>query len=147
MWKLTKRFTFEAAHKLPHHDGKCKRLHGHSFGVVVQLRGVKLQETGPKQGMLVDFSDVKRAMKPLLEEYLDHHYLNESLQMESPTSELLAQWLYERLKIRLPRLYSVMVEETCTCSCTYNGQEPTGEGAKELAAKVAVRIKNGQVGQ
>lgn len=119
-WKLDKRFTFEAAHKLPHHDGKCRRLHGHSWAVVVSVHSNELQWDGPKQGMVVDYSDIKKAMKPLLEEYLDHHYLNETLDMESATSELIAQWLYERLRESLPNLCCVTVEETCTCACTYS---------------------------
>lgn len=122
MWKLTKRFTFEAAHRLPNHDGKCRRLHGHSWAAIVELGGSALHDTGPKQGMVVDYSDIKGAVGPLVEEYLDHHYLNETLEMENPTSEQIARWLFGKIKIRVPGLLSVTIEETCTCSCTYSDE-------------------------
>lgn len=139
MWKLEKRFTFEAAHKLPRHDGKCRRLHGHSWAAVVRVGGEKVHETGAKTGMVVDYADIKAAMQPLLDEYLDHHYLNQSLDMPDPTSELIAQWLYEKLRIRITGLLSVTVEETCTCACTYDGIWCDGS---EVAPP-----RKGQVGQ
>ena len=75
-WQLYKEFRFEAAHRLPHHDGKCARLHGHSWVCRIYIQGDRLIESGPKQGMLMDFGDVKTYMKPLLDQYLDHYYLN-----------------------------------------------------------------------
>ena len=119
-WQLYKEFRFEAAHRLPHHDGKCARLHGHSWVCRVYIQGDRLIETGPKQGMLMDFGDIKAYMKPLLDEYLDHYYLNETLAMESPTSEAIAQWIYQQLAAaKLPGLLAVEVLETCTSGCTY----------------------------
>ena len=119
-WQLYKEFTFEAAHRLPHHDGKCARLHGHSWVCRVYIKGDRLIEDGPKQGMLMDFGDIKAYMKPLLDEYLDHYYLNETLGMENPTSEAIAQWIYEQLAaVNLPGLDAVEVMETCTSGCTY----------------------------
>lgn len=119
MFTLTKEFRFEAAHKLPHHDGKCARLHGHSFKMRVELCGEALFVEGAKTGMLRDFSDVSKAVKPLVEEVLDHHYLNETTGLENPTSEELARWVYLRLKPQLPELRAVEIDETCTSSCRY----------------------------
>ncbi|AFY38005.1 queuosine biosynthesis protein QueD [[Leptolyngbya] sp. PCC 7376] len=119
-WQLYKEFRFEAAHRLPHHDGKCARLHGHSWVCRVYIKGDRLIESGPKQGMLMDFGDIKQYMKPLLDEYLDHYYLNESLDMESPTSEAIAQWIYRKLKASgLKGLAAVEIKETCTSGCIY----------------------------
>ncbi len=70
--------------------------------------------------MLMDYADLKKVMNPIVEEYLDHHYLNETLPLESPTSEAIAKWIYDQLKPDLPLLDSVTVNETCTCSCTYS---------------------------
>ena len=39
MYQLTKEIRFEAAHRLPHHDGQCARLHGHSFKARIILKG------------------------------------------------------------------------------------------------------------
>lgn len=118
-WLLEKEFSFEASHILPDHDGKCSRLHGHSWRGRLICEGSRLHESGPKTGMLVDFSEMKSVVRPLLEEHLDHYHLNDSLQMRSPTSELVAQWIYRKLKPRLASLKAVVIEETCTSRCVY----------------------------
>lgn len=124
-WVLQKRFTFEASHQLPHHDGKCRRLHGHSWVAVVEISGDRLNEVpgGAKHGMLVDYGDLTQMVQPIVDQYLDHWHLNETTGLEGPTSELLAQWLYWMVKPRLPkcvRLQSVTIEETCSAACTYS---------------------------
>lgn len=119
MMTLTKEFRFEASHKLPNHDGKCARLHGHSWKMKVVLEGSELHESGPKAGMLADFGDVSRAVKPLLEEKLDHWHLNDTTGLANPTSEELAVWIFNQLEPTLPLLVAVQIEETCTSSCTY----------------------------
>lgn len=119
MWRIEKEFTFEAAHQLPHHDGKCKRLHGHSFRGRLICEGHELRNQGPKQGMLVDYADLKAAIEPLMREYLDHHFLNETLKLESPTAEEIARWIYDRVKTQLPAITAVAIDETCTSRCEY----------------------------
>lgn len=118
-WTLSKEFRFEASHQLPHHDGKCRRLHGHSWRGMATVCGTKLEEAGSKQGMVVDYGDLSALLKPLVEEYLDHHHLNDSLGLESPTSEAIAQWVHAKLRPRCPGLVSITVEETCTSRCEY----------------------------
>jgi 6-pyruvoyltetrahydropterin/6-carboxytetrahydropterin synthase len=119
MFTLSKEFRFEASHQLPAHDGKCARLHGHSWVGWVYCQGPELQTTGPKAGMLIDFADLKTLLKPLLEEHLDHHHLNETTGLANPTSEELARWIYKRLKPQLPSLLAVEIRETCTSRCRY----------------------------
>jgi 6-pyruvoyltetrahydropterin/6-carboxytetrahydropterin synthase len=75
--------------------------------------------------MLVDYADIKAAFAPL-EEQLDHHYLNEIDGLENPTSENIVLWIWERLKPTLPCLRRLVLRETCTVGCTYEG--PRGEG-------------------
>jgi 6-pyruvoyltetrahydropterin/6-carboxytetrahydropterin synthase len=70
--------------------------------------------------MVMDYSDIKKSIKPILENYLDHHHLNDTLAIDSPTSEYVAKWIYEKLKPELPQLAGVMVRETCTSSCLYH---------------------------
>jgi 6-pyruvoyltetrahydropterin/6-carboxytetrahydropterin synthase len=64
-WIVYKEFRFEAAHVLPHHDGKCRRLHGHSWVCLVYVKRNQLMTAGPKQGMAIDFADLKKYMQPL----------------------------------------------------------------------------------
>ena len=119
-WLIYKEFSFEAAHKLPHHNGKCRRLHGHSWVGRVYVKGNRLISGGAKQGMVIDYSDIKKYVEPLLDNYLDHYYLNESLQIDNPTSEMVAKWIFERLETAgLPGLEAVEIRETCTSKCTY----------------------------
>ena len=119
MWKLEKDFRFEAAHVLPHHDGKCKRLHGHSFKGKVICESNKIDSDGPKAGMVIDYGDIDTALSPLIEEKLDHYNLNETTGLESPTTEELSRYIYNYLKPKLPLLVAIELEETCTARCTY----------------------------
>lgn len=102
---VIKRFRFETAHRLPHHPGKCKHLHGHSYTLEVGVRG----PVG-ENGMVVDFGDIKRAVSPLVEQWdhgvlLDQHQdkeLADTLRASGarvfafdgpPTAELMASYL------------------------------------------------------
>jgi len=120
-YTIKKKFTFEAAHRLPHHDGKCQRLHGHSWVGWIVISASKLHGEGPKQDMVVDFGDIKAAVKPLLDEHLDHYYLNESLNLENPTCEAVARWVFDMLEPTFGQmLVGIVIEETCTSSCFYH---------------------------
>lgn len=118
-FSLEKEFRFEAAHRLVHHDGHCARLHGHSWRGRIICEGNRLYEEGPKRGMLIDYADMSAALRPVLETYLDHHFLNETLQTDSPTSEVIAAKLFFMLVQELPNLTAVVIEETCTSRCTF----------------------------
>ena len=116
--ELTKEYRFEAAHRLPRvpPTHKCARLHGHSFRVEVMLRG----EVDPQAGWLLDYGEVDLAFAPLLSD-LDHHCLNDIEGLDNPTSEVLAAWIFHRLRPRLPSLCAIVVHETHDASCTYRG--------------------------
>ncbi len=116
---LSKEFSFEAAHLLPHapEGHKCRRLHGHSFRVEVVLAG----EVDPDLGWFVDYGEIVSVVKPIVDDSLDHRYLNEIEGLENPTSERLARWLWERIRPRLPALVEIVVRETCTVACHYRG--------------------------
>lgn len=115
---IFKVFHIEAAHRLPHvpPGHKCARLHGHSFVVEIHVSG----PVGADSGWVMDFGDIKTAFRPLYER-LDHHYLNEVEGLENPTSERLAEWIWQRLKPALPALSAVVIRETCTSGCRYTG--------------------------
>jgi len=119
MWKLEKEFRFEASHQLPHHEGKCRRLHGHSWVGRIVCEGNELKTSGSETGMILDYEEIKKAISPLNLEYLDHWHLNETLKLENPTTEEVARWIYDRIKPKLPLLTAVILEETCTARCEY----------------------------
>lgn len=116
--EIFKEFTFEAAHRLPFvpEGHKCARLHGHSFKVEVHVGG----EVDPLTGWIMDFGHIKTAFKPL-DAQLDHNYLNDIEGLENPTSENLAAWIWDRLLPTLPGLARIVVRETCTSGCVYEG--------------------------
>lgn len=116
--ELRKTFQFEAAHLLPHlpETHKCRRLHGHSFQVEIVVAG----ECDPKLGWLIDYAEISAAFRPLFQQ-LDHYYLNEIPGLENPTSEIIAIWIWEKLKPTLPLLSEVVVAETCTARAVYRG--------------------------
>jgi 6-pyruvoyltetrahydropterin/6-carboxytetrahydropterin synthase len=115
-WEISRSFRFEAAHLLPHVPAghKCRRLHGHSFGVTVYVTGALTEP----EGWVCDFAEISEAWVPL-HDALDHRYLNEIAGLENPTSELLAAWIWDRLIGALPGLSAVEIAETCTSRCLY----------------------------
>jgi 6-pyruvoyltetrahydropterin/6-carboxytetrahydropterin synthase len=118
--EIFKEFTFEAAHRLPNvpPGHKCARLHGHSFQVAIHIAGA----VGDESGWVRDFADLTCLMRPLLDQ-LDHYYLNDIEGLENPTSEVLARWVWDRLRPGLPELSQVVVRETCTSGCVYRGED------------------------
>jgi 6-pyruvoyltetrahydropterin/6-carboxytetrahydropterin synthase len=118
--EIFKEFGFEAAHRLPHvpEGHKCARLHGHSFRVEVHVRG----EVDPELGWVMDFAEIKDACEPIIDR-LDHYYLNEIEGLENPTSEVIARWIWARVKPVLPSLDRIVVRETCTSGCAYAGED------------------------
>jgi 6-pyruvoyltetrahydropterin/6-carboxytetrahydropterin synthase len=117
--EIFKEFTFEAAHRLPNvpEGHKCRRLHGHSFRVEIHVRG----EVGDETGWIVDFAEIADAFAPLFA-VLDHNYLNEVDGLSNPTSENVAHWIWVRLQATLTGLSKVVVRETCTSGCVYEGE-------------------------
>ena len=111
-------FTIEAAHRPPQVPAghKCARVHGHSFRIELHVSG----EVDARSGWVMDFADVKAAFQPTFER-LDHHYLNEVAGLENPTSENLSRWIWNELKPVLPQLSKIVVHETCTSGCVYQG--------------------------
>ncbi|UDG80971.1 6-carboxy-5,6,7,8-tetrahydropterin synthase [Candidatus Hartigia pinicola] len=116
---IYKNFHFEAAHKLPSvpEGHQCGRLHGHSFMICLEFIG----EVNKTTGWLMDFSEIKRAFQPILNQ-LDHCYLNDIDGLENPTSEVLASWIWYQTKPLLPLLSAVTVKETCNTGCIYRGE-------------------------
>lgn len=102
---LTKEFKFEAAHCLPGHEGKCKNVHGHQWRVLVtveRVKGLPIIVNGPSDSMVIDFSDLKAAVGPLIDR-LDHKMLNDILPFRT-TCENIAAFLFNELEDRFRTL-------------------------------------------
>ena len=88
--RVTRTFTFDAAHDLPWHPGRCRRLHGHTYRLEVSIEG----PIGPN-GIVTDFGDVDTMVQTHILDRYDHRYLNDLL--DNPTAELLAADIWKVL--------------------------------------------------
>ncbi len=132
---VTKRLTFEMAHALRCHDGLCAHIHGHSYVLDVTLLGTPMNEPGhPKDGMVIDFADLKAIVKRTVIDRYDHALVLHEWERGSveadhplfgrtlftpwqPTCENLMLDIVERLLAVLPagvRLDTVRLQETAT---------------------------------
>jgi len=73
---ITRRLEFDAGHRIPNHNSQCKHLHGHRYAIEITLSGEIITEEGiSEQGMVMDFSDVKRIAQEKLVDAWDHAFL------------------------------------------------------------------------
>lgn len=71
--RVTREFTFEMAHALKGYDGPCKNVHGHSYRLFVTVSGVPVSDqSGPKNGMLIDFSVLREIVQEKIIDRFDH---------------------------------------------------------------------------
>ena len=74
--QITKRFEFDAGHRVTYHKAKCRSLHGHRYCLEVTIKGEIIDKSGhPSQGMVVDFADLKRFINNNVIEELDHCFI------------------------------------------------------------------------
>jgi 6-pyruvoyltetrahydropterin/6-carboxytetrahydropterin synthase len=134
--RVTKEFAFEMAHALWNYDGPCRNVHGHSYRLFVTLSGTPLDEPGnPKNGMVIDFSDLKCIVKEEIVNVFDHAVVvsksfdKEKMEMFSslfgntvlvdyqPTCENLVSDFANKISMQLPhgiKLHSLKLYETAT---------------------------------
>jgi 6-pyruvoyltetrahydropterin/6-carboxytetrahydropterin synthase len=117
--RLSRQFHFEASHALEHlpESHPCHPLHGHSYGVTVDVVG----EVDETTGFLIDYADIHRAVKPTID-LLDHHHLNDVDGLRLSTTEYIAKFLWDRIKPRLPQLSRITISETGITRCEYEGE-------------------------
>lgn len=134
--RITKQFNFEMAHALLNYDGPCKNIHGHSYELFVTVIGTPIHDSNnPKNGMLIDFGDLKRLVRSFIIDKLDHALvlnsetptaLIEILKSQGtnlllvdyqPTSENMLIDFAHTFQAELPsniKLHSLKLRETCT---------------------------------
>ncbi len=132
--RITKEFRFEGAHALTGYNGKCRHIHGHSYRLYITVKGIPISDTtNPKNGMVLDFSDLKKVVNDNIVEIFDHAlilkkgavlsseiseaYENVVVVDFQPTCENLVIYIQGILKDRLPgkvALQSIRLYETPT---------------------------------
>ncbi|AKO36359.1 6-carboxy-5,6,7,8-tetrahydropterin synthase [[Haemophilus] ducreyi] len=139
MFKIAKEFSFDMAHMLDGHDGKCQNLHGHTYKLQVEVSG-ELVSNGAKRGMVMDYSDLKSIVKREILDLMDHAYIydlnNEResqvaqllLELDSKvygipsrtTAEQIVKYMFEKLaQVGLP-VSLIRLWETPTSYCEYS---------------------------
>jgi 6-pyruvoyltetrahydropterin/6-carboxytetrahydropterin synthase len=74
--QITRRLEFDAGHRIPNHNSQCRHLHGHRYAIEITLSGdVVTTEGVSEQGMVMDFSDVKRIAKEQVVDAWDHAFI------------------------------------------------------------------------
>jgi 6-pyruvoyltetrahydropterin/6-carboxytetrahydropterin synthase len=137
VFHVCREIEFCYGHRLLHHDGKCRHLHGHNGKLLVTVSGDGLDELG----MVVDFSEIKRVLSRWIEENLDHRMIlsrdnplvpvlqefGEPLYLMDahPTAENIAKLIFDHALNQGLSVVEVRFFETPTCSASYSAQEPT----------------------
>jgi 6-pyruvoyltetrahydropterin/6-carboxytetrahydropterin synthase len=132
MFRVTQNIEFCYGHRLLNYSGKCRHLHGHNGKAVIELEG----ETLDDRGMLVDFTDIKNAVRTWVDNELDHRMiLNENdpvvpflqeqgeplfLLQENPTAETIARLIYNYTKSEGFPVQSVALWETPKSFASYS---------------------------
>ena len=144
--RLTKEFTFEAAHMLEGYDGLCREIHGHSYKLFVTVKGEPVSDPeSPKLGMVMDFGTLKRIVNEQIVDRLDHAFMMRNtlaseqiindlgyrfskvvLTEYQPTCENMLADFAERLLGALPddiELHSLRLPETATSYAEWHASD------------------------
>jgi len=116
---IWRRYRFEAAHQLPNVAAghQCGRMHGHGFEVILHVNQNLHNEQLNFIRVDIDISNNS------LHQQLHNRCLNNIKGLENPTSEVLSNWIWQKLKPQLESLSWVTVYETHTSGCNYNGSQ------------------------
>jgi 6-pyruvoyltetrahydropterin/6-carboxytetrahydropterin synthase len=120
MFEISVEETFAAGHALRSYRGKCEKVHGHNYRVLVTVEGERLDSTG----LLLDFVELKRLLRAVIDR-LDHEFLNDVPPFDAlnPSAENMAKYFYDEISQALPpspvRISSVKIWETDTSTSTY----------------------------
>ncbi|MDG6457467.1 6-carboxytetrahydropterin synthase QueD [Glaesserella parasuis] len=138
MFKIAKEFSFDMAHMLDGHDGKCKNLHGHTYTLQVEITG-ELHTNGAKSGMVMDYSDLKVAVKQYILDKMDHAFIYDSTSEKEckvatllqsldsktfgiparTTAEQMAKYIFDTLTAEGLPVSLIRLWETPTSYCEY----------------------------
>lgn len=144
--RITKQFDFETAHALYGYDGKCKNIHGHSYHLHVTVIGTPIDDlSNSKNGMVLDFGDLKKLVKEEIVDVFDHttilngksphKELAQTLKDNAhrivlvdyqPTSENMLFDIADRIKKQLPNhvsLHSLKLFETASSYAEWFAQD------------------------
>ena len=125
-WTLHTEFKFDAAHFIDGYDGKCGRMHGHTYKVHMKAKSHKLNPSAylKTSDMVCDFKELKWAAKDSERGGFDHGVLNDLMQ-ENTTAERIAEYIHQETMKRIPSgiELEVTVWETETSWVSYTDND------------------------
>jgi len=143
VYVLKSEHSFDSAHFLANYEGKCRSIHGHRWRVIIEIKSAALNTDGQLDGMIVDFSKLKKDLKEEVD-YFDHALIIEkgslkpstltALEEEDfrivevdfrPTAERFSKYFYDRMTSKGYQVKSAMVYETPTNAASYE-EDPHG---------------------
>lgn len=141
MYILKTEHSFDSAHFLANYEGKCKNIHGHRWKVEIEVQSETLIKDGQLAGMVVDFGDLKKDVKAMVD-YYDHALIIEQNTMKEetlnclnndgfkiievnfrPTAENFAAFFFKTMKDKGYNVRRSTVYETPTNSAVYEERE------------------------
>ena len=137
MYYLKSEHSFDSAHFLTNYEGKCRNIHGHRWRVIVEIMSATLNKEGQLDGMIVDFSKLKKDLKAEVD-YFDHALIIEKGSLKPstltalieeafhvvevdfrPTAERFSKYFYDKMTSKGYQVKSATVYETPTNSASY----------------------------
>ena len=134
MFRVTRHLSFCYGHRLLHHEGKCRHLHGHNGVVEIEFTSASLD----REGMVVDFIAIKRVVNAWVEQNLDHRMilcrddpavpvlaqLGEEVYVldTNPTAENIAKLIHDYAASQGLPVTEVRLWESPNCCATYRGE-------------------------
>jgi 6-pyruvoyltetrahydropterin/6-carboxytetrahydropterin synthase len=131
MFTISREIDFCYGHRLLGYEGKCCHLHGHNGRAILTFEAAGLD----RQGMVLDFSEVKRTIGRWIDENIDHRMILErgdpavlALQQMGeplylidvcPTAENIAKLIFDIAASHGFPIVEVRLWETPHCSATY----------------------------
>lgn len=124
MITCSRRIEFDAAHRIPKHESKCKMLHGHRYVIEANFSAKELDNLG----RIIDFGVIKEVLGQWVDDHFDHNTilcksdaaLGEEIAKQTgqkifylddiPTAENIAKFLFEEI---CPKLFADK-DVTCT---------------------------------
>lgn len=141
MYILKAEQSFDSAHFLAGYEGKCSNIHGHRWRVEIEIKSQGLVKDGQLDGMVIDFGDLKKAVKDMVD-YYDHGLIiqKETMREETlnclladefkiievdfrPTAENFAAFFFKTMKAQGFNVSRATVFETPTNSAAYEERE------------------------
>lgn len=136
---VTKEVTFDCAHMLSGHAGKCANLHGHTYKVQITVKAPVKEAYGESDSaMVMDFAELKSLIQEVIVNEFDHAVIFSSPELQNDAEKELYAWA-QKWNMR----HFVMDDRTTSeCMATYFASEIKAKLGRmgHMVAHVSARV-------